>query len=83
MTMWEILGIIFWCAVGVSSFIWLSWDREAFTWGDLVLCVALGCIAGPLFWVIIAAKVLVGARFWNEPIFGRRKSNAELTGSNK
>lgn len=66
------ISIVCWCAVGTGGLIWLSWDREAFTWGNLFWCVVLGCVIGPLLWIAIALKILVQADFWNKPIFGKR-----------
>ena len=68
-----IVAVVVWCWVGTTSLIWLSWDREAFTWGNLVFCLVLGGCIGPILWVIIGLKILVQADFWNKPIFGKSK----------
>jgi hypothetical protein len=65
--------IVAWCLIGTAGFIWLSWDREAFTWGNLLWCIIFGCVVGPLLWAIIGLKNLVQAEFWNKPIFGKSK----------
>jgi hypothetical protein len=67
--------ILSWDVIGVAGIIFLSWDREAFTWGNLFWCVVLGCFVGPLLGVIIGLKILVEADFWNKPIFGKRKGS--------
>jgi hypothetical protein len=60
--------IIGWCVAGISSWLWLAWDPQAMTWGQLAGCILLGGLSGPLVWIIIGFKVFVGADFWNKPI---------------
>lgn len=62
-----------WAAVGGASLVWLSWDREAYTWGNLFWAVVIGCCVGPLFWIAVALKILVEADFWSKPILGKSK----------
>jgi hypothetical protein len=66
-------AIVVWCLTGTASFVWLAPDRDAITWGQLVFCIALGSVTGPLVWMIIALKIFIGAEFWNKPIFGKSK----------
>ena len=68
-----VTAAIVWCLTGIASILWLSWDREAITWGQLAFCVGFGSLVGPSVWVIIAAKVFVGADFWSKRIFGKSK----------
>ena len=62
-----------WWSIGTATLIYLTWDREAFTWGNLLTCLLVGII-GPLVMLAIAIAVLKDAAFWNDPIFGKRRA---------
>jgi hypothetical protein len=68
------LTIAIWCLVGSASLVWLGWDREAYTWGQLFFAVAFGCLLGALVPIAVALIILVRAEFWNKPIFGKSKA---------
>ena len=62
-----------WWSVGTGVLIYLNWDRDAFTWGQLLTCSVVGII-GPLVMLAIAIAILKDAAFWNKPIFGKRRA---------